>query len=514
MRIGFHYVVIVAAMHGVGCSAVDVACREDARLGREIPSDSRVLEDLDGVVTYAATEREFPSSVVPVGDINGDGVLDFAVWADRGGRRRTFVIFGGPDLQGGTLEDAVFGGRGLILGGEASSDQGRPLGPVGDVNGDGLADIALGGARNPLAARGRVYLVFGRRTGGTVQLDSLAEDETGFVVEDVVGPPGEVGVSVATAGDIDGDGRAETLVAVSSGEEFTNPDSTSFFVPTRYNLHLVPGRGSGVVQLNSDPNSRVVLRSDEDDGGAITVVGGGDLDGDGRSDFAIGDPVAADARGRLVLVSAAIFEGSEPQTPIEAMGAGVASLIEGIDSSEGFGRALANIGDLDGDGLHEVATIVRWQASTGGDVSIVRGAPDIWATTRTSLDAGDGITVEAEHPEDAFDYVYGGDVDGDGQRDLITGSLFANVGFRGSGAIYLLHGSVGGDNHVIRPGGAGVTMIASPQSCGRPGGPGIVLGDVTADGIEDFSFLSTRVDLDDFDLVDSDVFLIKGRNTW
>jgi hypothetical protein len=135
-----------------------------------------------GIVTLsgALPGDQAGASVAGVGDVNGDGRPDFVLGAPgadpegRSGAGAAYVIFGGP---GGSLDLTDVGARGFrIEGPSAGAAAGTRVARAGDINGDGLADVLIAAPNvpgDPLAARGVVYIVYGKRDTGTVDLASL-----------------------------------------------------------------------------------------------------------------------------------------------------------------------------------------------------------------------------------------------------------------------------------------------------------------------------------------------------
>ena len=140
-------------------------------------------------------------SVAAAGDVNGDGYADVIVgaWAnDTGGTNAgaVYVYFGGPTA------DAV---ADVTLFAEAPGDVfGITVAGAGDVNGDGYDDVIVGATQNDAAGvnAGRAYVYF-----GGLGMDAVADlTLTGEAAGD------NFGISVAAAGDVNGDGYDDVIV--------------------------------------------------------------------------------------------------------------------------------------------------------------------------------------------------------------------------------------------------------------------------------------------------------------
>ncbi len=89
---------------------------------------------------------EWGSSVSFVGDVNGDNVTDIAVGSSKhdSGRGKACVLFGSKH-HSGWIQLHDVDGRGFCLEGTTTNDRvGLSVGPAGDINGDGLADVIIG----------------------------------------------------------------------------------------------------------------------------------------------------------------------------------------------------------------------------------------------------------------------------------------------------------------------------------------------------------------------------------
>jgi hypothetical protein len=229
---GALYDAVVAAgdgdMNGDGLVDVVVGSKGDGTTGTNAGAaylfqaplgNPLAFSEADAAWTGESTYDRAGTAVTLVGDSDGDGYDDAAIGAD-------------GDDSGGTDAGAVY----LVLGGTASSFQlssstagaklvgpspcgscsgytgaGEAVSSAGDPDGDGLGDVLVGGSGAGIAATGdgAAWLVYGPVTGlRTLDTfsDAVLSGATSYE---------HFGVSVAGAGDLDGDGASDVLVGAS-----------------------------------------------------------------------------------------------------------------------------------------------------------------------------------------------------------------------------------------------------------------------------------------------------------
>src|SRR6185503_1823979 len=171
---------------------------------------------LDGV----AAGDDSGLSVANAGDVNGDGFADVIVGALRADPHgsssgSSYVVFGKATGFAATIDlSSLDGTNGFRLDGAAAGDSSGSSVSAGDVNGDGFADVIVGAVdADPHGTfSGSSYVVFGKASGFAATIDlSTVNGSTGFRLDGVAAGD-ESGLSVASAGDVNGDGFTDVIV--------------------------------------------------------------------------------------------------------------------------------------------------------------------------------------------------------------------------------------------------------------------------------------------------------------
>ncbi|MBN1406467.1 MAG: FG-GAP repeat protein [Calditrichaceae bacterium] len=151
---------------------------------------------VDVILSGEAEDDQFGASVSSAGDVNDDGYADVVVGAYNNAEGRSYIFFGGSDMD--NIAD-------LVLKGEADEDHfGISVSGTGDVNNDGYNDVLVGSEWNSGGGRsaGRCYIYY----GGT-DIDTVADIIiTGEATGDYFGN------SVSCAGDVNNDGISDILI--------------------------------------------------------------------------------------------------------------------------------------------------------------------------------------------------------------------------------------------------------------------------------------------------------------
>jgi len=386
----------VGDLDGDGFGDVVVGAPDDTFNGRKFAGEALVFSGSTGAELFLfgglTPVGLFGTSVAGPGDVDGDGIPD--------------LLVGAPQDSPGGLTSAgsafVFSGAtGTQLfrfdGKEDQAHLGHSVAGAGDVDGDGHADLIVGIPffhPNGLESAGSA-LVFSGATGKPLlAFDGVMSQE-------------KLGVSVAGAGDVDGDGIPDLIVGAlgtrSNGKAF---GGTAFV--------FSGATGSQIRRFDGKAPRDFFGRA---------VAGAGDVNGDGLADLIVGAP-GTKVHGFADSGSALVFSG--------ATGARIFRF-DGSEEFAGLGFSVAGAGDVDGDGHDDLLVGARGASPQGlknaGSVFIFSGATGAQLFRMNGLEAMDTLgSAVAE----------AGDVDGDGRPDLIAGAALAGpAGYTGAGSAFV-----------------------------------------------------------------------------
>ncbi|MEZ5895350.1 MAG: hypothetical protein R3C40_08325 [Parvularculaceae bacterium] len=423
------------------------------------------VSDLNGsngfTLNGAAAYDGAGSSLASAGDVNGDGIDDFIVGApEHIGIGGAYVVFGTTAGFSSSLNlSSLNGSDGFLLEGVAASDAaGYAVSTAGDVNGDGVDDMivsAIGADPNAISTAGASYVVFGQTSGfsATLALSSL-NGSNGFTVNGAADND-EAGISVASAGDVNGDGVDDIII----GAFFADPNGTN----NGGSSYLLFGKTSGfssTLDLSSLTASDGVIINGGADGdfSGSSVAGIGDINNDGYDDLLIGAPGADPANegaayvvyGRSDIANSVIV-GTDNAEPLTGT--------SGDDSILGLGGADSILGLAGNDTIDGGAGDDTMDGGDGNDTIAGYSGRDL---------IYGGADNDTLHGFGSHDSLYGGtgddDLRGGYGRDLLNGSGGNDVlrGFEGDDRLFGGGGSdtlFGNDGNDSLTGGGGVDRL-------------------------------------------------------
>lgn len=439
---------------------------------------------LDGVTLDDRTGYSVAGGV----DLNGDTRDDFVIGAPRSDiaatdAGSTFVVFGRPSTASfpATLALASLdGATGFRIDGVAAGDQsGGAVAAIGDIDGNGVADLAIGArhADPNGVSSGTVYVVHGRTTPFPAALALSALDgSNGFRIAGVAAGD-ETGAALAAAGDVNEDGRADLVI----GAPFTDP-----VVELGGATYVVFGRATpfpaafDLTTLDGTNGFRLTGVASNDRSGSA-VAGGGDINGDGIADLLVGafaaDPNSVNAAGSTYVVfgRATAFA---PSIALASLDGTTGFRIDGAAAGDVAGRAVS-AGDVNGDGFDDVAIgadLADPNGADSGSAYLVFGRAGGFpaALALASLGGSNGVrfTGAAAFDHTGFSLSRAGDVDDDGLADLAIGAEGVDAGGTNAGRVYVVRGNAA----PLRSGTATYPLSAGSVLEDAGAAPGAALG--------------------------------------
>ena len=414
----------------------------------------------------------FGHSVALANDINGDGFPDLIVGApqknsfgqiDNG---RVYFFYGGN-------EQTVNGFEWKTTSNQAGAQLGYAVASAGDVNGDGFSDVLVGAPffDNGQQDEGKAFLYLGDEKGPSVTHDWSVE---GNQID------ARLGISVATAGDVNGDEFSDVIIGAS---KYSNgvPDEGAAFI-----FH---GSQSGLNQVSD----RTISGNQSNALFGWMVGSAGDVDADGYGDIFVTArhyDNGHNNEGRVYL-----FEGSAT-----GIGSSAAWQFESNQPGAQLGYSAALLGDVNGDGFSDVIFGAPFHDLGGnnagrvfafhGSINGLNNTPD-WTQVSNQANAWFGRSVSSA-----------GDVNGDGYSDVLVGAPNFDSGQINEGVAYLFAGSASG----ITDTSSWEGQIDQPDA--KFGWSVNFAGDLNADGFGDVTIGAPFFDNDESD--EGGIFIYYG----
>lgn len=387
------------------------------------------------------------------------------------------VSFNLSSLDGtnGTRIDGVLNGDFL----------GYSVSNVGDFNGDGQNDFAIG-APNSANLPGAAYLLYGKAGGLSfpINLSTLTFDD-GFRIDGLIGNS-QLGTSLASAGDLNGDGLADLIIGAPG-------ESVAYVIFGKNGGYSDSFQVSNIDGLNGSAGFRI-------DGVNLgqfghSVANAGDVNGDGVNDIIISNGAGNLGVGYVVLGSKNGYP-ARIDVSKDLYGNNGFSIIGAPINQSGF--VVSGAGDVNGDGLDDML-IGSWSSGVasiyllfgqstqnGGfpptiDINKINGSNGIALTDGTANTFFGGAVAGI------------GDINYDGLDDFAIGApMFSSVAGNQVGKTYVVFGSktaftTSPMNIATLTDGSNGFQVNGMNTAGRSGWTITAAGDLSGDGIADFA---------------------------
>jgi hypothetical protein len=370
---------------------------------------------------------------------------------------------------------------------------GRGVAALGDLDGDGVGDLAVGAPGDDAggANRGAVWVLFLNPDASVKSHQKISDTQGGFTGS--LNDSDLMGWHVKSIGDHDGDGVGDLAVGA-RGDDDGGPDRGAVWL-----LFLDPNGTVKAHQKISDTQGGFAGTLDDQDTFGFGITSLGDHDGDGVGDLAVGawgdDDGGVDRGAVWLLFLNANGTVKGHQKISDTQGGFAGNLSEG----DRFGQFAASLGDLDGDGVGDLAVTARGDDDGGEDrgaVWILFLSPDGTLKSHQKISDTEGGFSGMLDDGDWFGTVVTalGDLDGDGVGDLAVGAADDDDGGVDRGAVWVLflnsNGTVKSHQKISDTQGGFPGSLSDFDHFGSPAS----LGDFDADGVIDLAVGAHRDD--------------------
>ncbi len=304
---------------------------------------------IDGVKGSDFSAKSFSG----IGDINGDGFDDLIITSlgydpFDGYSGPSYVVFGkSSGFDGNISVSDLDGSNGFRINdvsvGEYAS--GGSASDAGDINGDGFNDFIIGMPSADLNGRnsGSSYVVFGKASGFQAAMNLSDLDGSNGFRFDGIALVDQLGGSVSTAGDVNGDGFDDVIVSGTSNNYVVFGKASGF----EATMNLSEIDGSNGFRLNGIDNGFVFIN---------VISGAGDVNGDGFDDLIIGvpnaDPNGSDSGSSYVLFGKA--SGFDGEITLSDLDNSNSIRLDGAEEDDESGTWVSGAGDVNGDGFDDL----------------------------------------------------------------------------------------------------------------------------------------------------------------
>ena len=428
----------------------------------EFPNES-TLDELSSEQAFAIYGIEdsigFASGASTVGDFNNDSFDDIIIAArtadfngDNSGS--LYVVFGRSSNFPEAFSVAdLDGSNGFRIDGVSANDlTGFGYSSAGDVNNDGIADLLIGArSANPIGtlSSGAAYVIFGTENAMPAIFDlSDIDGNNGFRIV-TQSNAARLGDNVSYLGDVNNDQIDDIIVGAPAYDGLgTNTGA----------VYIIFGRSTfpaslNVATLNGADGFKVTPSSPAGSLGVVSYAG--DFNNDGIDDMLMGAPTASPSgdsgAGEAYVLFGRDTTGTASTFPaiieLSTLDGTIGVAFNGANPGDQLGRSLAYAGDINLDGIADVAVGAPSDDSNAlrsGAVYIIYGRQSFSEAVidLSTLDGGDGFVLlgESQFDEAGEVLAYGGDFNGDGVDDLAIGAPDADTTANNTGVAYLLYG--------------------------------------------------------------------------
>ncbi|SFM90929.1 Por secretion system C-terminal sorting domain-containing protein [Chitinophaga sp. YR627] len=395
------------------------------------------------------------------GKLNNDNYDDILLGAPgyqhaNGGNGAVFVYYG-------SIRGIVPFTYTLLTPNTPGGQYGVALGTGGDLNGDGYDDVVLN-ADDSTHQQGGIAVYYGSSSGVTT------------TPEIVYGDPsyGTLGISIAISKDVTGDAFDDIIIGSGSASHGQANEGTITIIPgSDWGVSFTPWIVIEGNQAGLRLGSRIVAAGDINNDGyndiavtathqvltfmggpdgmattptntlninlsvedALAIAGGGDINGDGYTDIILGIPYYSnDQSGEGATY---IYHGGST-----GIGATPATILEGNQEGAGYGFDIEFAGDINNDGY---ADIIVGSPNQENGSQEREGMAFVYYGRATGINPVPASTIQSNQSGAILGYSVSsaGDVNNDGNSDVLIGAIAFSNGQVAEGAAFVYHGGAG-----------------------------------------------------------------------
>jgi len=339
---------------------------DDGRVDQE----QKISSNAGGFGGNLSDDDLFGSAVAGVGDLNTDGAFDLAVGvpgndnggADRGGVWILFLDAEGKVQQEQKIADDTGG-----FGGNLHDDDrfGSAVADIGDVNGDGIPDLAVGTPNNDDGAdnAGAVWILMMKADGKVDAWQKVSNTAGGF--DGNLKADDHFGAAIAGIGDLDNNGVPDLAVGV-PGNDNGGADRGGVWI-----LFLDAEGKVRQQQKIADDTGGFGGNLHDDDRFGSAVAGIGDMNGDGIPELVVGTPNDDDGADNAGAVWILMMSTDGKVDAWQKVSSTAGGFNRNLKADDHFGAAITGIGNLDNNGLPDLAVGAPGDDDDGADKGAV-----------------------------------------------------------------------------------------------------------------------------------------------
>ncbi len=393
------------------------------------------IDDADIAIAGSQGSGRFGLAVAGLGDVNGDGAPDFASGASNNSYHSTlartnngaaWVFFGGASLNGSTVS-SIDDADAMFFGDRSYDWIGGLVAPAGDLTGDGLSEVLIGGTGDDDggAQSGSFYLIL-----GAPDLASAASVATADLIIYGASASTRLGNVGRGVGDLNNDGFDDLLL----GGPYVADNGSN--AGATYLLLGPPPTGVSMPASSADAT---LYGSSANDLTGLGLAPAGDIDADGYDDVFIGSPgdntLGGSGSGSLSLVLGSATIDTDIDT--DNLDNVYSVQIHGAAPSDAIGSVIASGDDFDGDGFIDLAV--------GGTAAGVQGEGRVYLiygplSGVMDVDASSVAIFEGVDVDDSAgrDVSFLGDIGSTGRSALGITANSANQSATDAGSTYVI----------------------------------------------------------------------------